>query len=1588
MDSNFCKYSLKNNRIFKVIDIKDKVYDFDTNKIYLDDNITTVINKISLYCKNVIPEDIYVWYLDNDNNIKSLYFKYDNHIDISQPLIDEIDEKFLDENKNFSKNKIKYNNDLINSILDINIDTLYFITIDEYIETIDKIDDKIINGIIKKYWPLQEDKKLKNKIKGDKYNKTELKTIEKNKKCLNKIDEQIDMINDVFENNECDGLKFRFIKINNLSVNNEVDILKLFANINTSIDEPFTKLYLSNYEESYYKLYKQYYEKKYINIETLLSWIKGKYIIINDVIYYVIYKNSFTIIKKIDDIFIQLIIEINGNVSILIENIDINIDKLNKIIHTCNLFIKNNINNNNIYSIEDLSLIDFKWSEEYLHNKNIELFNYTLQFDKLNFDKINFEEYKNLLINLLSYTRVIKEYDHIKKENLYLRFIKINNYNNLDVGQMLYNKYKKENFTDIMIKNIIKTELLINDKKIDEIMNDYISNYEKHKYKRNIESGPEIIINLDNIHLNIIVNDVKTIDEYYRILKFILSVNNIYRNKKSSKYDKYFDKKNTFTKYYLKGCILDEGIDENIDEDEDESEFEFEFEYEQDDDDQTDQNMEENISSDISVDMDDLFDDSSSSQTGSGKKQSGGGKKQSGGGNLYRYKSKRLDDYDKKLFKWSGKDKDGKSRSTYVKSCDSTSDRQPIPVTDKKLEEINNSDDRGSGRASYTNAIKYGSDPNNQYNYICPEYWDTKNELSLDKSNPNWDRKKILNKKDDVKNTDKTIIHRSSIFWKNTKINDDGNYINIPTNLPVVKELDNKNPVLNLSVPCCSHNIIKDINIETGVITNAEICYKNYCKLDERLNLYFEQVDKKDKIFLKRGIRYHSILDTIIYILNITNIFNFDKIILKYNYDDKIIHDFFNMNDIQNKLFLNKSILDYKTIRQNIINYFKIKLKDDNIKIKILKEDLLISVLEKTKDIAFDDYNKNIVRKCINIQKENLNDNYIICKWTDAKGDHEGLVESDTGKSYRICCKGSKKYYEKEALWMTSNKMESKEFSCRDKLNTYDITLDNVVDSIKYINEILINIDEIYNKYIYYIKFISFKEILIEYIKSENGKYFSECANGHLVNYFKKYKNDITEKDIHKFIKLYPQYKKYDDILKLYLEFNKNIEIYNLFNIHTSLDNFINYLDSDKLDDLYILPIIKSYITKITNGKNIDVIVFENINNDIRIKEQLFDYEFLKDTHYIFVYKNGINYEPICFKNGKEYTYIYDNKDVSKIKTDIQKNIVNSDILYYDTIIDNFKIEKVYIHNNYMTHLITDTNIFIPIKKCFIENSKLGKIYDIKDIELVSIDNYKKLYENAILKDIYKIDQYVIENDKLVNIVFSNMSYIPILHHKIIPDITIYGYSELFELDKNISLNHFVVNDEYNDAEYINIILDVMEDFIKYMTVEFKNSNKRYENVENIKIYSDGLDVYKGEKITKIIINKFENTGTIYTYNDTLDKINTILNNDGDKIQKTNELYDILIHKIDYVIGKLDTDLIVKNKLEDTLLYRFIELLLIYGIDKNYSTNIYNCEKKIELHTLSNTTSKDELFISYNKDIKEYIEYLFDTNIYINKIDN
>lgn len=85
--------------------------------------------------------------------------------------------------------------------------------------------------------------------------------------------------------------------------------------------------------------------------------------------------------------------------------------------------------------------------------------------------------------------------------------------------------------------------------------------------------------------------------------------------------------------------------------------------------------------------------------------------------------SERLEERDPKLFLIN--EKDGKFNA-YSRQCQWNARRQPVILTDKEKERI---DKEHPG--SYNHAIKYGSDPNKQYWYICPRYWSLTKNTSL-----------------------------------------------------------------------------------------------------------------------------------------------------------------------------------------------------------------------------------------------------------------------------------------------------------------------------------------------------------------------------------------------------------------------------------------------------------------------------------------------------------------------------------------------------------------------------------------------------------------------------------------------------------------------------------------------------------------------------------------------------------------------------------------------------------------------------------------------------------------------------------------
>ena len=72
---------------------------------------------------------------------------------------------------------------------------------------------------------------------------------------------------------------------------------------------------------------------------------------------------------------------------------------------------------------------------------------------------------------------------------------------------------------------------------------------------------------------------------------------------------------------------------------------------------------------------------------------------------------------------------DTKEYNAYSRTCLSDKRRQPVILSDSQLEKINK---ENPGFLREQDVIKYGSDKNHQFNYICPRYWCLKSNTFID----------------------------------------------------------------------------------------------------------------------------------------------------------------------------------------------------------------------------------------------------------------------------------------------------------------------------------------------------------------------------------------------------------------------------------------------------------------------------------------------------------------------------------------------------------------------------------------------------------------------------------------------------------------------------------------------------------------------------------------------------------------------------------------------------------------------------------------------------------------------------------------
>jgi len=190
--------------------------------------------------------------------------------------------------------------------------------------------------------------------------------------------------------------------------------------------------------------------------------------------------------------------------------------------------------------------------------------------------------------------------------------------------------------------------------------------------------------------------------------------------------------------------------------------------------------------------------------------------------------------------------------NSYVRTCSSSMRKQPVILTDTQLEKINK---EHPGFLREEDVIKYGSNPKNQFNYICPRYWCLKNNTIVD---PN-DLKEITGK--DGK---KELVHPTcgKVLPKGEKKVKSGYYIYEFYKPKPGKKDYKKYPGLitdshpdGLCLPCC----FDKYNTEGRIKANKR-CYGE--KVEEEKKKIVKEIDERaeddyikgpDKFPLQRG---------------------------------------------------------------------------------------------------------------------------------------------------------------------------------------------------------------------------------------------------------------------------------------------------------------------------------------------------------------------------------------------------------------------------------------------------------------------------------------------------------------------------------------------------------------------------------------------------------------------------------------------------------------------------------------------------------------------------------------------------------------
>tara|TARA_Y100000389_G_scaffold93991_3_gene90639 strand:+ start:1203 stop:7094 length:5892 start_codon:yes stop_codon:yes gene_type:complete len=1484
----------------KIILKDDLIYHYDTNKIILE--------KISHIMK--VPfDEIFAMYKTKNNNLYPIGFNYNQSLidknnvifntdltfkKINSDLIDEsfvneigvpIQNDFINRYDHIFGNNYHINHQRNSEILCCTLKDL--IGSFEFSGNEENINNKkLFWGIVNKYFPLIKD--INRILKYDSFNSERREMKNLTERYINKLKIQNNEIYEIYsknvkrnKTNHCTNFKTEFLKISNgdiIEMNNNINIIKLFCDIECDEYIHFMKLSLGKNSSSSYKLNKDKicYKnslKNLISYELLDKWMKSKILKTENHYLYLFLENNLSIklhipvlsCHNIRDKYITLVINTNGRVEVLIDCY-ISKDDIKIIIEKCNEIIKK-INENDYYSEDNISIKLL--NNQFLNNLS------TTQLDYLECDfliPLSLHGNKKIIpFNTKEFSKIIYYFDNlfrienITKSELNLRYKCEDNYNSQQNIRTVITSLKNPDnrkLSDDKIMNEIQESFCINKDFAQKNYDEWIEYFTRKRdsgqnifLSKETEVGSRINLTQNGSYISVSLKSISSYRQFEQLIYIIETIVLIYKENNGD-CQSYLEKK---TKCSQSIVDFSERV-KSISDESDESDGSDREEEESDSDEPEPETM-PNISISVPEKVDEPKSESDEES-----------------------ESSEIDlphlDEDIELDDEEEEEAEEEEEEEEVEAEEEEEEEEEVDAEDEDESDLSDDFDAdeafaGGGKKGDLNPKKYLSDKLKEFN---PEAFGT--GFTRRCPNNNYSQPVIITRDELERILDNNVISGPRSFtniFKSSTIPDLGT--------PERQTFEDK----DLYFICPKYFDIKErLSIKEDIIHNSFI--KNlYDKNPQITDKEITNLIMKDLLFTKELANK---------ILNLFKIFSIvsdclekkisdidlKKIIEAKKYDfvekekkeypiDELILETKNMYqatplskfpDFYNKVFKD----DFKPQEHESI---LVKRNNEKLwKSNMTQKDMFVIVMKRK---PVDTYNAICCGKKLDgniVSKGNQ------WKWNKKKGYYynppspfqsspspEPISERipDEIPDSRISSKTQLGEYIKHINRLTPDGeivfplIQSKKGVIPPEL---DKLFNQNYKSVEKDGKGFIRVGIPHNIIPSFISSVYYSEhgtgtpdklkIFFDEIKtfvSSSLKNFLFLGSGKLSRKVLPQKI-ITIEDINDFKEFYKsQNKQIKAIYDLKIkdeEFTSLEKFYQnedptkifIFNLFMARNNYLGYLNSDEeMDDYFILPLLE-------NKMNRKFIIFDDRDNSIFIKEQMNINNIDDDDQLLLIFRKKIDdrvfYEPILFfenvnkisdnilhslNESLKFNSEYDNKKFYKNLNNYSEE--------YDDFISNDQIKFYYVNSYHEITYVVDTSDFIIPYHLPLSEEYLGKIiFDLRPFIKKTLKDYE------LIKNLGKFSGLCVSDGIINNIIYkkNNKSYhIPILPEKYDKDLPeykkfrIYSHYDLNELDNKILLEHNQTNKEYKE------IIDNRKNEVEfYRTFYYYLKNSKYED--------------------------------------------------------------------------------------------------------------------------------------------------------------